>query len=233
MDSTPEADEKAGFGRRLLLLVSAPGALGDCLRARPVWWDALLLGGLLVAISNLVIPADVWGEFMRTQALAAGGARAGAEAPVPSGQIVRIAGSIAAPIFWALFMALSAGIMAFVFAFVFGDEGRFKQYFSATAHASLITGFGLVLVSPLRIAREDPQLTLSVGTFLQGALGDGYLATLANALDLFAIWAWIVMGVLFSRFDERRSPGSAVAVVVALSGAIIAVIAWFQHRALG
>jgi len=233
MESTPDVHEKAGFGRRLLLLVSAPGTLGDQLRARPVWWDALLLGGLLAAVSNLMIPADVWGEFMRTQAMATGAAAPGADTPVPSGQIVRIAGSIAAPIFWALFMALSAGIMAFVFAFVFGDEGRFKQYFSATAHASLVTGFGLVLVSPLRITREDPQLTLSVGTFLQGALGDGYLGTLANALDLFAIWAWIIMGVLFSRFDERRSPGSAVAVVFAVSGALIAVIAWFQYRALG
>ncbi len=233
MESTSDSPEKAGFGRRLLLLISAPGALGDHLRARPVWWDALLLGGLLAAVSNLVIPADVWGEFMRTQAMAAGGGAAGVDTPVPGGQIVRIAGSIAAPIFWALFMALSAGIMAFVFAFLFGDEGRFKQYFSATAHASLITAFGLVLISPLRIAREDPQLTLSVGTFLQGALGDGYLGTFANALDLFAIWAWIVMGVLFSRFDDRRSAGSAVAVVFALSVAILAVIAWFQHRALG
>jgi hypothetical protein len=231
MESTPDAPERTGFGRRLLLLITAPGALGDHLRARPVWWDALLLGGLLAAVSNLVIPADVWGEFMRAQAMARGGAP-GASTAVPSGQIVRVAGSIAAPIFWALFMALSAGIMAFVFAFVFGDEGRFKQYFSATAHASLITAVGLVLISPLRIAREDPQLTLSAGTFLQGALGDGYLGTLANALDLFAIWAWIVMGVLFSRFDDRRSAGSAVAIVVALSAVILSVIAWFQYRAL-
>ena len=233
MEPTPDAPEKAGFGRRLLLLISAPGTLGDHLRVRPVWWDALLLGGLLAAVSNLVIPADVWGEFMRTQAMAAGGGAPGTDSAGPSGQIVRIAGSIAAPIFWSLFMALSAGIMAFVFAFVFGDEGRFKQYFSATAHASLITAVGLVLISPLRIAREDPQLTLSVGTFLQGALGDGYLGTLANALDLFAIWAWIVMGVLFSRFDDRRSAGSAVGIVVALSAVILSVIAWFQYRALG
>ena len=232
MEPNPDAPGRAGFGRRLLLIFTAPGALGDRLRVRPVWWDVLLLGGLLAALSNLAIPADVWAEFMRTQALATGGTALPPDSPMASGQIVRIAGSIAAPIFWTVLMAVSAGLMALIFAFILGDEGRFTQYFSATAHASVITGIGLILISPLRIAREDPQLTLSVGTFLQGALGEGYLATFARALDLFAIWAWITMGVLYSRFDERRSAGSAVVIVVVVSAAFFAVIAWFQHRAL-
>jgi hypothetical protein len=228
--TTPEP-EGAGFLRRIVLLISAPGRLGDHLRERPVWWDTLLLGGLLVAGANLLVPPEVWADFMRAQAMAAGAA-APEGTSTRSGELVRIFSSLAAPLVWALFMLASAGIMTFVFAFLLGDDGRFKQYFAGTAHAALLSGLGGVLVSPLRAARSDPQLTLSVGTFLQGALDGTYVGTFLGLLDLFGLWAWIVMGIVFSRFDRERSAGSGIGLVLAVSGVLLAALAWFQHQAL-
>lgn len=233
-DSTPGPSDGtpggAGFIGRMILLLSGPGRLGDCLRERPVWWDVLLLGGLMVGGANMMIPPEVWEDFMRAQAMAVGSG-AGDGAPSGSGEMFRILSSLAAPVAWGLFMLISAGIMTFVFAFLLGDQGRFAQYFSGTAHAALLTGIGSLVVAPLRAARSDPQLTLSVGTFLQGALDGSYVGVLLNALDLFGIWAWVVMGILFSRFDAERSAGSAVAIVVGISGGVAALVAFFQYRA--
>ena len=229
---TPRNGGGAGLPERLLLLVSAPGRLGDHLRERPVWWDALLLGSLLAAAANYLVPPEVWEDFARAQMLRSGAAMPEG-VPPGTGQRIRLFGSLAAPIVWGLFLTISAGIMAFVFAFVLGDEGRFRQYFAGTAHATLLTASGGVLVSPLRAARGDPQLTLSVGTFLQGALEGSYAGAFLNALDLFGLWSWIVMGILYSRLDARRSPGSAIGVVVGVSLAVVAVLAWFQARAVG
>lgn len=227
-DGTPE---RAGFFKRTILLLSAPGRLGDHLEDRPVWWDVLLLGGLLVAGANMMIPPEVWEDFMRAQAMGAGSGTADGSPPAP-GEMIRLFSSLAAPVAWGLFMLISAGIMSFVFGFLLGDEGRFSQYFSGTAHAALLTGIGGLTVAPLRAARSDPQLTLSVGTFLQGALDGSYVGVFLNSLDLFGLWAWVVMGIIFSRFDAQRSAGSAVTIVLGISGAIVALLAWFQYRAL-
>ncbi len=236
IESTPGPNERAvggaGFFRRMLLLLSAPGRLGDHLRERPVWWDALLLGALLVAGANLLIPPEVWEDFVRAQAMGSGSAATDGTPPAP-GDMIRIFSSLAAPVAWVLFMLISSGIMTFVFAFLLGDEGRFGQYFAGTAHAALLTGLGGILVSPLRAARSDPQLTLSVGTFLQGALDGSFVGVFLNSLDLFGLWAWVVMGIVFSRYDPGRSAGSAVAIVLGISGALVAVLAGFQYRAMG
>lgn len=229
LDGTPG---DAGFFKRAILLFSAPGRLGDHLRERPVWWDVLLLGSLLVAGANMMIPPEVWEDFMRAQAIGAGSGTADGSPPAP-GEMIRIFSSLAAPVAWVLFMLVSAGIMTFVFAFLLGDEGRFSQYFSGTAHAALLTGVGSLLVAPLRAARSDTQLTLSVGTFLQGALDGSYVGVFLNSLDLFGLWAWVVMGIVFSRLDAQRSAGSAVAIVLAISASLVALLAWFQYRALG
>ncbi|MEJ2538420.1 MAG: hypothetical protein P8188_00330 [Gemmatimonadota bacterium] len=234
MDDRPDSPDKAGFLRRLGLLVYAPGRLGDHLRSRPVWWDALVLGALLLAAANLAIPADVWADFLRTQQLSGGGGVGAGEMAEPvRGDLIRISASIGGSVAWVLFMFISAGIMAFIFAFVLGDEGRFRQYLAGTAHAALLTGMGALLVSPLKAARRDPELTLSVGTFLQGALRDTYLGSVLGALDLFGLWAWVVMGIVFSRFDERRSAGSAVGIVLGLSLLLVGVVSWFQYRSAG
>lgn len=229
--STDDGGPRTPFLRRVFLVFTAPGTLGDHLKERPVWWDVAFLGIALVVAANWLIPPEVWQEFMRTQALAAG-QDPGATSDLPV-TAVRVGTLVGAPLAWLVFLFLSSGVMAFVFAFLLGDSGRYGQYLSATAHASVIGALGALLVTPLKIAQRDPQLTLSVGTFFQGVMGDGFLLAFLRGLDLFGLWAWVAMAVIYSRFDEERSAGSAVALVMGVFLAFILVVAYFQTRALG
>jgi hypothetical protein len=191
----------------------SPGILGEALAARPAWGAAMALGLVLLMSQMGLIPAEVWEAGMREAAM-----RAGGEAPPAMGAavgFVRVAAVVGGAIAYAAVLFLLAGIVTLIFAFVMGDEGRYTQYLSVYAHASLIPAVVGLLLLPLKISQQDPQLTLNLGTFLF-FLSDGYLAKVARMLDLSQIWCWLVVAQGAHAIDSRRSFGSATAVVVVI-----------------
>jgi hypothetical protein len=193
--------------KRVIDVFVSPARLMEALAADPRPWGALLVGAALVALAGFLIPAELYEEFIRAEALERGD-------PVPDdlgaiGNISRISGLIGGPLFWILWGLLISGVVTLIFGFVMGDEGRFKQYFAATAHALIIPAFGGVLMLPLRIANENPREVISVGTFLGGLMPDGYVLNVLNAMDLFGLAGFAVLALGASRIDRRRSWGSA------------------------
>ena len=64
--------------KRLLQVFFSPGELFEDLRENPVWFWTLLVVGLLVGLSLVLIPVDLWIEFSRSQMIEQG-------RPVPPG----------------------------------------------------------------------------------------------------------------------------------------------------
>ncbi|MBT8335574.1 MAG: YIP1 family protein [Gemmatimonadetes bacterium] len=205
-------------------LVFSPTRLFDALRERPVWFWTLALGAILVVSGVLAIPTEVWGEMMRAQLLEAG-------QPVPEGienqgGLFRVGGAIAAGVFWFVVAFVSAGLITGIFAFLLGDEVGYRQVLSVVSHTSLIGALGSLIVLPLRILQRDPQLTLSVGTFLPGL--DGYAGAFFRGLDLFGIWSYLLLALALTRLDPRRGFGVAAAVLMTMFVGVVAVFAIFQ-----
>lgn len=200
-----------------------PGTLGDGLAAHPRWVGALILGAVLTVASVLIVPAEAWEAMMREQAMSSG-------QPVPENMeamgatIMRVGAVVGGAVFWFVWAFLTAGLAMFAFAFVLGDDGRYRQYLSATAHSMLIVATGSLLLAPLRAIRSDAQLTLSVGTFF-GDLGSGYLARLLTSMDLFMLWSVVVLAIFASRIDRRRSVGSAAGVLFTFILGLLALFA--------
>jgi hypothetical protein len=196
--------------KRLVDVFLRPAELFDTLRERPVWGGALVLGAVFVVASMWLIPAEVWTEMLRAQMAdqpAAAEALEGVGATLM--RVFAVGGGL---VFWAVWIFLVAGIATLVFAFFMGDEGKFKQYLAVTSHALLIAAVGGLLITPLRIAQADPQLTLSIGTFLPA--GESYLHRFLSGLDLFMIWGYVVLAMGASRIDTRRSVMSATVVMM-------------------
>lgn len=225
--SSSPSPPRLGLGSRIVLVFTGPGRLGDSLREHPAWFWPALIGGVLVVGATAAIPVEVWAEFFRAQAMQRGGSAAEGAA---AAEMFRIIGIASAALAWFVVLFVLAGLVTFVFGFILGDEGSYRRYLSALAHANLIGAAGALLVTPLKIARRDPQLTLSVGTFVERMLADGFLYFWLRGMDLFAIWAWVTLGVLVSRMDARRSSGSAVAILLSMLLAMLAVVAWIQAR---
>lgn len=211
------------FWRRTVQIFIEPGALGEALRATPAWFGAFALGAVLVVIGTIFIPAEVWMEMTRQQLQASGQALPEGAGEM-SGRFAQIGALVGGPIFWAIWIFLLSGILLGLFSFILGDDVRYKQILACVSHAMIIAAVGGLVTLPLRIAQSNPQLTLSVGTFM-GQMENGWLARFLMGLDLFALWSTVVMGILISRLDPRRSTGSAVTALLVLTLGLTALIA--------
>lgn len=224
-------DLTAPLPSRVRDLFIAPGRLGDALRVQPRWFVTTLLGAAVVALSVILIPPEIWESMLREQLLSSGEPLP--EGGVASGEAVRIGAAVAAFASWFLVTAISAGLYTVLFGFVLGDEVGYRQCIAVVGHAALITALGSLLVVPIRIARRDPQVSLSLGTFVEGVLDPGFVLYFLQGLDLFALWAWVVTAILFSRLDRQRTVGSALAAVFGVSVALMAIFTLFRVASSG
>lgn len=223
------APETPSFPVRVAQTFFSPGKLSESLAANPVWFAALILGAALVALQSALIPAEVWEAMFRETMIQRGQA-------VPEGMgsggvaIMRISALVAGPIMYCVMAFLFAGVVTLVFSFILGDEGRYKQYLAMMAHALVIPSFVGLLLVPLRISEQNPQLTLNLGTFLY-FLPEGYLSKVLTMLDISQFWAWAVVGLGAHAIDRRRSVGSAVSVLIGLSVILALIFANFVPTA--
>ncbi|MDH3224464.1 MAG: YIP1 family protein, partial [Gemmatimonadota bacterium] len=183
------------------------------------------LGAVLVAAGVLLIPVEIWETQLRGVFLERGQPLPGD--PSRLARINRIAGSVGGPIVLTIIALAMAGLSTLVFAFILGDRGRFKQYFAAVVHAFLIASIGGLAITPLRIAAEDPQLLMSIGNALRGILPDGYFLNVLRGLDVFGIWANVLLAIAVTKIDPRRSFGSAFAFYMAISIGLAMITATF------
>ncbi len=190
---------------RLLKVFVSPGELFTELRENPAWFGVLAVGSVLVFLSMFLVPAELWTEMARDQALQSGG-----QAPPESAMaIIRIVGLLGAGLGLFLWAFIMAGILWLFFGFFFGDEGKYKQYLSVVCHALFISAVGGLLLTPLRIFQENIQVTLNLGTFFS-FMGEGYPLRVLRMLELFGLWGMVVMAIGVSKITPKRSLGSAL-----------------------
>jgi len=188
--------------KRVMQVFFSPGELFTALRDKPVWFGALAVGALLIFLSTVFIPTDMWVEFTRAQMI-----ESGQQVPPgfeSGGPLIRIVSSFVGPIAFFGMAFILTGVVTVFFSFLFGDDGRYVQYLSVWAHATLISAFGALLLFPLKLSQGDPSVTLSLGTFAF-FLEEGYLYRVMKLIDLFGLWAFAVMAVGVTKIDPKRS----------------------------
>ncbi len=229
MDAVGEqhTDQEAilpGLFSRYIRVFFSPDLLFQGLRSRPDWAGALLLGAVLAAVGTALIPPDLALATLRETFQAQG-------QPVPPqledlGGVLRYFGATAAVFFWPLRIAFYAGLVMLFFAILLGHEGTYRHYLAVVAHAHLIQATAGILVLPLRIAMEDAQLLLSLGTF-GTFLEPGYMLRFLSLLDLFGLWAWVLVGLGAARIGRKESWAGGAVVVLMIPLTVAAVFAIF------
>jgi len=214
-----------GIHRRFLDTFFSPAKMNAYLVAKPRWVMALVLSAALMSLQVALIPSEVWEGLMREQVLA----RGGTPFPMPDRvtgwmNILTVVGvalstSIAIPI--------GAGVLTGIFAFVLGDEGSYRQYLAVTAHSFFIPALVGLLIIPLKIATQDPQLTLNLGSFFF-FLPSGYWLGVLTAMDLTQIWSSLVIAQGAHCIDRSRSFRSAVVILLSLMLAMALIVGRFM-----
>jgi len=210
--------------RRVLDTFFSPGKLAEALAQRPLWAGALFVGAVLIVLQTVLIPVEVWEAMFRETALQQG--REMPEGLAIGGTFMRISAVVGGSIAWFIMSFLMAGIVTLIFAFILGDDGRYRQYLAVLVHAWMIPALVGCAMLPLRIAEENPQLTLNLGAFFF-FLPDGYWLKVLTMLDLSQLWASLVMAQGASVIDPRRSFTSAAVILIGLSVALAMIFAPF------
>ena len=209
---------------RLMQVILSPIVLFDGLSRRPVWGGAVLLGSLLVFLGVALMPPELALATLRERLVEQGQSMPpGLESRLG---MIRIGGAVGASFAWVILMGFFAGVVTVVFAFLLGHEGNFRQYLAVVSHAHLISAASVIVLLPLRIATQDAQVLLSLGSFAF-FLEEGYLLRMLSRVDLFGLWAWVLVGLGVSRIGRKESWTGAAILVLFIPFAMAAVIALF------
>lgn len=212
---------------RLLHAVVSPGRMADAVAAHPRWIGALLVCAVLFALSQALIPMELLEEMQRRIALRSG--RPAPAIPEAARTVIRVVSIVAPAVGFILMSFVGAAVNTFIFAFVLGDEGTYRQYLAVGVHAAVIPAAAQVLLAPARIAAEDPQLTINLGTFLV-FLPDGFVSNVLRVADVSQIWSSLVLAMGIHAIDRRRSFGSAAAIQLGIFLVIALAFGWFLTR---
>ena len=214
-----------GIHRRFVDTFFSPSKMNAYLAAEPRWVVALVVSVALMGLQVALIPSEVWESLIREQSLAQGGT------PLPMPDWVTdwmgILAAVGAAMTTAIAIPIGAGFLTVIFAFVLGDEGSYRQYLAVTAHSFFIPALVGLLIIPLKIATQDPQLTLNLGSFFF-FLPSGYWLGVLTAMDLTQIWSSLVIAQGTHCIDKRRSFRSAVVILLSLMLAMALIVGRFM-----
>ena len=214
-----------GIHRRFVDTFFSPSKMNSYLAAEPRWVVALVVSVALMGLQVALIPSEVWESLIREQSLAQGGT------PLPMPDWVTdwmgILAAVGAAMTTAIAIPIGAGFLTVIFAFVLGDEGSYRQYLAVTAHSFFIPALVGLLIIPLKIANQDPQLTLNLGSFFF-FLPSGYWLGVLTAMDLTQIWSSLVIAQGAHCIDRSRSFRSAVVILLSLMLAMALIVGRFM-----
>ncbi|HIF56287.1 MAG TPA: hypothetical protein EYQ39_03430 [Gemmatimonadetes bacterium] len=214
-----------GIHRRFLDTFFSPAKMNVYLAAEPRWVMALVLSAALMSLQVALIPSEVWESLMREQSLAQGGT----PFPMPDwvADWMGILTAVGAALSTSIAIPIGAGVLTGIFAFILGDAGGYRQYLAVTAHSFFIPALVGLFIMPLKIATQDPQLTLNLGSFFF-FLPSGYWLGVLTAMDLTQIWSSLVIAQGAHCIDRRRSFTSAAVILLSLMLAMALIIGRFM-----
>lgn len=207
-------------------LLLAPGRLFDRLRERPAWIGAVVLMVVIGGLTTWLMPE----ELLREAATMNMPADAAAEQVETAARFARVGGYVGSVLGPPVAVAALAGVLLFVFNVVLGGTAGYRQLLSVGAHAMLVPALGGLLVLPLMIAGNDPSVALALHLLVPG-LEEGFLYRLLHGLNVFGIWATVLLGLGISRLYPERSFGGSAATVLALY--LVMKLAWAFLGGLG
>ena len=211
---------------RLIMVFVAPGELFNQLKLTPKWLGSFILVLVLAGAPATWLQSE---DMVRDQITQGLSDDASAE------EVARVEGigdffaspagrslsTVLAMAFIAVIMLAYVGLIMLVFNVFMGGEASFKQLFSFTTHASLISSVGALVSVPLKLAKEDMKAGMNLG--LLSPVDSGFLSNFLTGIDIFAIWATIVLALGLSKLYTNRSVGGIAVILFIIFALVVAV----------
>jgi hypothetical protein len=209
---------------RLIGVFFEPGKVFADVAARPRWIAPMLVSILVGMALVYAISTHVgWDQTIR-QTLA-NNSRV-AELPVEqrekmiatSSKIASIGGWVGAVLGAPFFVLIIAGVLTGLFNGLLGTDLKFAQAFSITAYALLVRALLAALLILLVYLKPPERFNIQVSPFSPAAYmnrleNPKWLMSLAGSLDLFTIWAIVLLALGFSVAARKLSFAKALTAI--------------------
>lgn len=213
---------------RLVGVLFDPKATFPDIAARPRnWWVPLLLLVVLAVTFTFAISQRVgWGPVVRQQIEASP-----RTAQLPAEQkeqliqqqtrLAPILAYIFGPLAWPFITLVLSGVFLFVLNVLLGAQLGFKPAFTVTAYSMLPNFVGgivamvvLFLKRPSDFNIQNP-VASNIGAFLNPNTAPAWLVSFASSIDVFTIWAILLLATGYSAAARKLSWGKVFTWVVA------------------
>jgi hypothetical protein len=216
------------FGERLIGVFTSPRRVFESLRQHPKWMDMLLL--YLVLSTAMFIPMQPvikaetiqqgidqidrseMSEEQKTEAKQRQAGMMDKMMSVPVGLGMSLIFTPLIFLFWALIVWMGYGFMA-------GGQLSFGQAFAATCHVALIFLLAGLVKLPLVLMKKTVHVATSLALVLPDADPRSVPFAALNTLDIFTIWAFIVLAigmVPLARISTGKSRAVSIGIFVLL-----------------
>jgi hypothetical protein len=223
---------------RLFGVFFEPGKVFADVAQRPKWIAPLLVSmliglGLVYAMSTHIGWEQIIRQSMASNPRTAEMPADQREKAIALGaKIGSIGGWVGAIVGGPLSVLIIAGVLTGLFNGLLGAELKFAQTFAITAYALLVRGLFTLLLILLLYLKPPEDFNVQVSPFSPGAYmnhndNPKWLMSLAGSLDLFTIWAIVLLALGFSIAARKLSfTKSLVTVMIPWLLVVVATMAW-------
>ena len=231
----PTVPEPAGPGlsepQRLVNIFIAPKKTFEDLKRNPSWWVPWLISAVFTLIFAVVAVQKIdMARFVQEQVDRSPRAQKRLENLTPEQRAQGMAiqatitkvGFYAAPVIGLLIGLISAAVLMALYNFVLGAEVPFPRAMAVVFYAGLPGILGTLLLIISFLASSDPNtiditrnpMPTNPGFFMDPE-GNKVLYALASAIDVFKIWAVVLLGLGFSAASSNRKPSVSTSITTA------------------
>jgi len=204
------------FLQRLVGVYVSPGATFADIARKPDFIAPLVAGIVAAVVVTETLLARMGAERIVRQSIEQS-SRASSMTPEQMQQAVEqgakftsvfmhLIGVVAPPIV----MLIVAGLGLLIMNAIFGSQLKFKTAFSVACYANLVNVLGsvvalvmILLADPETFNAQNPMPT-NPGFFLNPRETSKPLMSLLSSLDLFTLWAMVLLGIGFSAAADRK-----------------------------
>jgi len=220
-----------GLVSRLIGVVFSPRAAYSAIAARPRWFGAMVVCGLIyvgaqvtflstevgqnAALDQQLSVLKTFGVTVTDQMLQQMQSRM-AYAPYTTAASLIV--------MLPLICAVVAGILLAVFTAVLGGGATYRQVFAVVAHSLIIGAIQQVFSLPIMYARADMTSPTRLAVFFPNLDEMGFFMYLLSAIDLFIIWSCINTSIGVAVLYKRRT-GPVAAVLLGIYAVVAVIIA--------
>jgi hypothetical protein len=104
-----------------------------------------------------------------------------------------------------IIIAIMAGILFAIFNAAMGGEASYKQVYSVTTHAGVISALGQLFVGPFNYMRGSTANPTTLGSLLPMFDDTSFVGRLTGMIDFFVIWWLIVLAIGLGVLYRRRT----------------------------